>query len=133
MRSLRFLLPWRSELRREARHARRARRAEKRHAHRVLATTPVLVYGRMENEDDPFTENTKTINLSAHGGLVPISARVVLSQKLILTNLQTEEDLPCRVARLGQTVDGETLVGLEFLEPSPLFWCIEFAPASPQS
>jgi hypothetical protein len=96
-----------------------------------MAATPVLVYGWME--DEPFAENTKTINVSAHGGLVPIAARVALSQKLLVTNLQTQEDLPCRVARLGQTIDGETLVGLEFLAPSPLFWCIEFAPASIQN
>lgn len=130
MRSLRFLLPWRSELRREARNARRARRAEKRHAHRVMAATPVLVYGWVKGQ--PFAENAKTINVSAQGGLVPIAARVVLSQRLLVTNLQTEKDVRCRVARVVQTLEGETLAGLEFLEPSPLFWCIEFAPAPRQ-
>jgi hypothetical protein len=127
MRGLSFLIPWRSELRREARNARRARRAEKRHAHRVMAVTPVLVYGWLKGE--PFAESTKTINVSAQGGLIPIASRVVASQKLLLTNLQTEEDLPCRVARVEKTTDGETVAGLEFLEQSPLFWCIEFAPA----
>ena len=98
-----------------------------------MAATSVFIYGRIENEGEPFAENTKTINVSARGGLVPLSARVVSAQKLMVTNLQTGQDLLCRVARVEQTGGGETLIGLEFLEPAPLFWCIEFVPGSPHS
>jgi hypothetical protein len=129
MRSFTFLLPWRSQPRPEARQALRERSADKRHAHRVMASTPVFVYGRLENRGEPFAENTKTINVSARGGLVPISARVFPAQKLIVTNLQTGQDLLCRVARVQRAKGGQTFIGLEFLEPSPLFWCIEFGPA----
>lgn len=129
MRSFTFLLPWRSQPRPEARKALRERSADKRHAHRVMASTPVFVYGHLENRGEPFAENTKTINVSARGGLVALSARVFPAQKLIVTNLQTGQDLLCRVARVQRAKGGQTLIGLEFLEPSPLFWCIEFAPA----
>jgi hypothetical protein len=81
---------------------------------------PILLYGRMENE--PFQEQTETINVSTHGSLVPIEAEVTRWQKLILTNVQTNEELACRVARVIQTEKGTRLAGLEFLQPSQRFW-----------
>jgi len=80
----------------------------------------VQVYGQLDGE--PFSENTETINVSSCGGLVPISASVVRSQKLILTNLQTDQDLTCRVARLIRSERGQILAGLEFLQSAPGFW-----------
>jgi hypothetical protein len=60
--------------------------------------------------------------VSSHGGLFPISAPVIPSQKLIVTNLETNDDLACRVARLIRTERGETLAAVEFLQPSLRFW-----------
>jgi hypothetical protein len=120
----RLLLPRWGRLGREARVM---PRANTRRAQRVHARMPILVYGRLGNE--PFAENTQTVDVSALGGLVPIAARVVPSQKLILTNLQTDEDLTCRVVRLIPGENGQTLVGLEFLQPSPRFWRIDFVAA----
>lgn len=81
---------------------------------------PVLVYGRLG--DQPFFEPAETINVSARGGLVPISAGVMRQQQLILTNMQTEEELLCRVARLIRSERGQMLVGLEFVQSAPSFW-----------
>jgi hypothetical protein len=81
---------------------------------------PVMVYGRIGAE--PFVEPTETINVSARGGLVVISADVACKQEVVLTNLQTEEDLLCSVARLIRSEKGQMLAGLEFLEVSPSFW-----------
>ncbi|MGB0035047.1 MAG: PilZ domain-containing protein [Candidatus Acidiferrales bacterium] len=121
-----FLLPRWGRLGREA-HAARITTSgkpgdllEQRRTQRVLVAMPVLIYGRLGNE--PFQEDTETINVSANGGLLPITTEVLPSQKLLLTNLQTNEELTCRVARLVQTPGGRTLVGLEFLQPAPRFW-----------
>ncbi len=67
---------------------------DQRRAQRLPIYLPVQVYGKRDGV--PFSENTETINVSACGGLVPISADVVRAQKLILTNLQTDRgpDLP---------------------------------------
>jgi len=93
---------------------------DQRRAQRLPIFLPVQVYGKLDGE--PFSENTETINVSACGGLVPISAGVVRAQRLILTNLQTDQDLTCRVARLIRTERGQVLAGLEFLQSAPGFW-----------
>ena len=98
----------------------RTLRLEQRRGRRVRADMPVLLYGRLA--DEPFQEKTQTIDVSSHGGLFPISAPVVPSQKLILTNLETNDDLACRVARLIRTEQGATLAAVEFLQPSLRFW-----------
>ena len=92
---------------------------DQRRAQRLPIYLPVQVYGKLDGV--PFSENTETINVSACGGLVPISAAVVRAQKLILTNLQTDQDLTCRVARLIRE-RGQVLAGLEFLHSAPGFW-----------
>lgn len=93
---------------------------DQRRAQRLPISMPVLVYGRLGEE--PFFEPTETINVSARGGLIPIAASVAREQELILTNLQTEEDLLCRVARLIRSERGQMLAGLEFIQSAPSFW-----------
>ena len=93
---------------------------DQRRAQRLPIYLPVQVYGKLDGE--PFSENTQTINVSAWGGLVPISASIVRAQKLILTNLQTDQDLTCCVARLIRSERGQVLAGLEFLQSAPGFW-----------
>ena len=80
----------------------------------------ILIYGRVA--DEPFQELTNTIEVSSHGGLFPISAPVVPLQKLILTNLETNDDLACRVARIIRTDTEASLAAVEFLQPSLRFW-----------
>ena len=86
----------------------------------MSAAIPVLLYGRLG--DEPFHENTETIDVCEYGGLVTVSAEITSSQTLLLTNAQTDQDLACRVARLVRTERGQTLAGLEFLRHSPQFW-----------
>jgi hypothetical protein len=104
---------------------------ERRRAHRVSLATSVFVYGWAENE--PFSENAKTVDVSATGGLMLLSKKVALSQKLLLTNASSTEDLPCRVVRSAKTPSGRLAVAFEFLHTSPTFWQIEFVSIPPQS
>jgi hypothetical protein len=99
-------------------------RIEKRRGQRVPATLPVFIYGRFQGE--PFAEQTETANISAQGGLVSLSVELSRAQTLLVTNLQTNEDLACRVARMAKTKAGKTLVGVEFLHSCPHFWTIDF-------
>lgn len=115
-----FLLPRWGRLGRGAPAVHPGPAHENRRAVRVPVSLPVMLYGRMGRE--PFTENTETINVSAAGGLVPVRSRVNPSQDLILTNLQTNQELKCRVARLVRGKNGTVLAGLEFLQHAPSFW-----------
>jgi hypothetical protein len=45
-----------------------------------------------------------------------------------MINPKTAEELPGRVVSLGKREDRKTAVGIEFNEPSPLFWRINFPP-----
>jgi hypothetical protein len=96
----------------------------RRHNHRVSAFLPVFVYGHSHNE--PFVENAVTLNVSANGGLLSLSREVAPAQEFLVSNTQTNEELPCRIARVLKTQAGTTLVGFEFLRPAPRFWSIEF-------
>jgi PilZ domain len=90
---------------------------------RIEAATPVYVYARAG--DEPFAEGTKTVNVSVNGGCITLSTKIARAQKIIVTNAQTDKDLTCRVARSVRT-GRNVVVGLEFLEPCPNFWGIEF-------
>jgi len=85
----------------------------------------VFVYGRVEGQ--PFSEQAETTNVSPQGGLLELSAELERSHPILLTNLHTNEELACRVARVIKTETGKTLVGLEFLRPSPNFWSVDFS------
>jgi hypothetical protein len=82
-----------------------------------------LVYGWFRAQ--PFWETTETLDVSANGGLMPLSANVGGSQRLIITNLKSNEDLICRVARLAHTSEGKAAIGFEFAQASPSFWQVE--------
>ena len=99
-------------------------RKDRRRSHRVALTTPVFVYGWLAGE--PFSESTETLDVSGNGGLIRLSEPLIPSQELILTNLQTNEDLTCRVARTVRMNDGTILAGLHFPRSSQSFWQIDF-------
>jgi hypothetical protein len=93
---------------------------EQRRAKRKSVAIPVLLYGRLG--DEPFHENAETIDVCEYGGLVTVSVDLTASQMLILTNVRTNEDLACRVARFARSESGQMAAGLEFLRRSPRFW-----------
>jgi c-di-GMP-binding flagellar brake protein YcgR len=96
----------------------------RRRSHRVSAFLPVFIYAH--SQDEPFVEHAVTLNVSANGGLLSLSREVTPMQELLVANLQTDEELPCRVARVTKTQAGTVLVGFEFLRPAPRFWSIDF-------
>ena len=125
MRLGKFILPRWGTLGRDARATARPSAADRRRAHRVAASMPVLVYGHSAHA--PFAEPATTANVSRTGGLVGLSTHVIRFQKLVVTNLQTGEDAICRVTRFIQNDDGHNFVAIEFVQPAPHFWAIDFA------
>lgn len=92
---------------------------DRRKALRLPLRMPVWIYGWLNGE--PFSEKTESVNVCAVGGLVSITAEVAHLQRLILTNLQTDEEVKCRVTRV-EKINGEKRAGLEFLGFGGHFW-----------
>ena len=93
-----------------------------RRTQRVQIAMPVLVRGRQ------FEEATSTVAVNAHGCLVMLKTPVLREDQVSLVNPKTAEELPSKVVSLGKSEEGKVPVGIEFGEPSPLFWKINFPP-----
>lgn len=101
--------------------------ANTRRSSRVFTRIPVRATGR-NAEGRKFRENTQTIVINAHGGLLYLQETLELGGDVVLINPVTEEEQECRVVYVGDTSEKGTRVGVEFLSPSPHFWGVEFAP-----
>ena len=93
-----------------------------RRSQRVQIAMPVVVRA------PAFQETTSTVFVNAHGGLFMLKAKVARGDQLWLINPKTAEEMPVKVVFLGKPEDGKIPVGVEFSEPSPLFWRINFPP-----
>jgi hypothetical protein len=100
----------------------------RRRSERVLLHVPVTV--RMETQDQrPVHEETNTMVVNAHGGLLKLVANVVVGQRLVLVNPKTGVEQACRVVHVDRSQPEHAEVGFEFVHPSPQFWPVVFPPA----
>ncbi len=100
--------------------------AERRRTQRVLIAMPVLVRGGTAPKT--FEEATTTVSVNANGCLLRLAQQVVRGQQIAVVNPKTAEELPSTVTFIGAKESGKSEIGVEFAEPSPLFWRIAFPP-----
>jgi hypothetical protein len=96
-------------------------------AARVHLAVDVLVSGTNELGDQ-FKEITKTILISASGGLIELETPVAKEQKLSLANMKTRAKITCHVTSLQSSDNERAQIGIRFDEPSPHFWGLGFPP-----
>ena len=113
---------------------------KRRRCKRLPLSIPVRVYGRTP-DNVPFRDITETKDVSAQGGLVPLTGKVECGQTLLLVNGFTGEERECRVvyvetkrrskARKGAKKP-KAKVGVEFVSSDGDFWHVftSLAPAS---
>ena len=101
--------------------------SRQRRSSRVFTRIPVRASGK-SIQGRKFRENSQTIVINAHGGLLYLQEEVAMGADLVLINPVTEEEQECRVVYLGDTSEKGTRVGVEFLSPSQHFWGVDFAP-----
>lgn len=101
--------------------------SQQRRSSRVFTRIPVRASGKSIH-GRKFRENSQTIVINAHGGLLYLQEELALGADLVLINPVTEEEQECRVVYLGDTSEKGTRVGVEFLSPCPHFWGVDFAP-----
>lgn len=101
--------------------------SNRRRSQRVLVQVPIVVYG-LALDSKPFKEETSTLVVNAHGALFALAAAVKHGQKVMLNNKGSKDEQESRIVFLGPKEAGKTQVGVEFLNPAPHFWHIDFPP-----
>jgi hypothetical protein len=101
-----------------------------RRSKRIPLRIRVLVYGRAGNSSS-FREETSTRIVTAHGGLLALTAPVEVGETLLVVNLATRKEEECRVASVKpqdevNKVNNVNNVGLAFLRSAPSFWGLDF-------
>jgi hypothetical protein len=99
-----------------------------RRSKRVIVDVPLVIRGEAEGKR-PFREETFTLTVSAHGGLLVLENRVALGQKIVLMNPKTWDEREATIAFLGPPYAGLATVGVQFEQPAPEFWAIPSPPA----
>jgi hypothetical protein len=94
-----------------------------RRTHRARVKIPLFVYGSTP-KDEPFVEETCTLEINAHGALIAMKTPVSAGERLLLTNETNEKSQECTVlavrARRGR--DAECAVAVKFGAAAPAFW-----------
>jgi hypothetical protein len=101
--------------------------AEARRSQRVLLQIPIQVRAQFDGSV-PLIEDTRTLEVNAHGALISLAMVVHAGQRLILRNWGSSEEQECRVVHTQERPMGKNEVGLAFLDPTPKFWNIDFPP-----
>ena len=100
----------------------------------VAHEAPVKVTGaRPANaggERELFTESTTTVLVFERGGVITLTAAVAPGQLLFLSNEETKREVVAQVTRKRAHRPTDCYVELEFTEPAPKFWGMEFSAAT---
>src|ERR1700730_3207761 len=100
---------------------------DRRRSKRLPFTIPVKVYGRTPR-NHPFRDITATMLVSQNGGLLDLSPRVKLGQKILVVNSFTEEERECRVVYVDEKQRGKKRVAVEFAKADGDFWHVYSPP-----
>jgi len=99
-----------------------------RRSQRVAARIRVTVT-RRGGEVSTLSEDTYTLVVSAHGGLIVLAMDIKPGEILALRNVLSLEEQIVRVVRVSEKEESGSPVAIEFTNPAPHFWQIDFPPA----
>jgi hypothetical protein len=100
-----------------------------RRSQRLSLAFEVMVTARREN-GRASSEQTKTLVISSRGAMLLLHPGVAIGEVLTIRNVQTQEELSCRVSDLeSSSQPGMMEVGIEFMKDAPSFWRVAFPPA----
>ena len=86
----------------------------------VLAETP---------EHEEVREDTQTLVVNAHGGLIKLKTELYSGQPLTLINPRSGKQEKGHVVRIEQPSPDYYAVAFEFERPAPNFWPVVFPPS----
>ena len=77
-------------------------------------------------QTEPFEEQTTSMIVFPHGGVLRMSTAVNAGQMLVLTNLKSRQDAICRVIKVRTYSNTACYVEIEFTHRQPGFWGVYF-------
>jgi TonB family protein len=100
----------------------------------VSLDVPVKVHGSRVTEvvrgvtphTEPFEEETSTMIVFPHGGVVRMATSVSVGQMLVLTNQRTSQDAICRVVKVRAYSNTQAYVEVEFTHRQLGYWGVHF-------
>lgn len=98
-----------------------------RRSQRVVARIRVEVCQRT-GDDKLLTEVAYTLVVNAHGALISLAMEVHSDELLTVKNANTGDERNTRVIKIRENQGSQKEVAIEFLEPAPRFWHINFPP-----
>ncbi len=104
------------------------------HSDAVSLEVPLKVHGSKVTEivrgvtphTEPFEEQTTSMIVFPHGGVLRMSTTVSAGQVLILTNLKSRQDAICRVVKVRAYSNSASYVEVEFTHRQPGYWGVYF-------
>lgn len=99
-------------------------------AHEVRVKVTGARPGNGAGERELFTEATTTVLVFETGGVIRLAAAVTPGQLLFLCNEESKREVVAQVTRKRTYRPTECYVELEFSEPAPRFWGMEFSAAT---
>ena len=100
--------------------------ANRRRSERVMLQIPVTVLTET-HEREQVKEDTHTLVVNAHGGLLKLKMEVLAGQPFVLVNRKGAQE-QCHVVRIDQPSPDYYAVAFAFDEPAPMFWPVTFPP-----
>src|SRR5262249_5821010 len=102
-------------------------------SHPMPLEVPVVATGARPGDQSEkrelFTEETETVLVLEHGAVIRLSAAVAVGQLVFLTNKQSGKEIVTQVLRKRSFKPTECYVEVDFTEPAPGFWGVEFPKA----
>ena len=97
----------------------------------ISAEIPIEIHGSRKSVTDghpieAFQEETVSVIVFPHGGIVRLGADVSKGQMVAVTNLNTQRGMLCRVANVRTYPNLKHYVEVEFAHPAPGFWGVKF-------
>ena len=111
------------------------------HSDAVSLEVPLKVHGTRTidgsrgaaAQTEPFEEQTSSMIVFPHGGVVRMSTPLATGQMLVLTNQKTRQDAICRVVKVRTYSNSASYVEVEFTHRQSGFWGVYFEGDAPAS
>ena len=104
------------------------RRVERRRTARAAMCMSVLVYGET-GAGAKFKYWTKSVSVSAFGGVVALEVMMPVGQVFQVTNEHNGKQARAKIVAVRQTREGQVHTSFEFTEGAEKFWGMTFPPA----